>query len=207
MYEFTDKIIEAINRRVQHEFATLRRTVLQFDEVFALQRAVNACYDAILREAKEDYLQCANDAYKAVTGRDSVFSLLWIEAFLSSRIDPVAKYVFTSEYDRKRARTFEAVVVTKNKDLSKELKQAMVNLSTQLKQFAEEVTDEATKQAYHDTGVLNVRWVSEQDERVCSECRKRNNRIYRLDKVPDKPHIRCRCYLLPADSKQPSFTS
>ena len=204
MYEYTDKAIERINRTIQHEFAVLRRTVLAFDEVWLIQDAVNACYGTIEREVKKTYLDVANAAYKDVTDRDSVFTYLWLENFLLG-YDPVTKYVFTHEFDRKRARTFEAIVSTKKRgDLQKELKQAMYNLSVQTKQYADEVTDTATLEGYRDSGVRFVRWITEQDNRVCAECNKRQGKIYPVDSVPDKPHIRCRCWLLPARTKQTS---
>ena len=196
MYEFTDKAIERINRVIQHEFSNMRQTVLAFDEVWVIQNAVNDAYATILREVKKIYLECANDAYRAVTERDTMFTALWIENFLRE-YDPVTKYVFAHEFDRKRARTFEALVASKRKDISKEIKQAMLSLASQTKQGADEVTDTATLQGYVDKGVRRVRWVSEKDGRVCSECRARDGRTYDITKVPAKPHIRCRCYLLP----------
>lgn len=201
MYEFTDKAIDRINRTIQHEFSILRRTILAFDEINVIRDAVNGCYGAILSECKKIYLEVANNAYKAVTERDSMFTVLWIEQFLLD-YDPVTKYVFAHEFDRKRARTFEAVVATKkHADVAKELKQAMYNLAVQTKQYADEVTDTATLEGYVDSGISRVRWITEGDGRVCGECRARENKIYPVDKVPDKPHIRCRCYLLPVTDR------
>lgn len=201
MYEHSDKAIAAINRRIQHEFAVLKRSIMAFDEIWQLQYAVNDCYRNILNEAKRCYMEVANNAYKDVTGRDSMFDYLWVERFLM-RYDPVTKYVFTHEFDRKRARTFEAVVCTQRRaDLWKELKLAMTQLAVQTKQASDEVTDESTLQAYKDSGVQYVQWVSETDGRVCSECRKRNGRIYDITKAPDKPHIRCRCRLVSVQKK------
>lgn len=205
MYEFTDKAIAVMNRAVQHEFATLRRSLLSFDNVNAILAAVNACYGAIDRVAKECYLSIAKDAYKTVTGRDSMITYFWLEQFLYG-YDSVTKYVYAHEFDRKRARLFEAVVASKKKDFSKELKQAMLSLATQLKQEADEVTDAATLKGYQDSGVTRVRWITESDGRVCMECRKRHWKTYLVSAVPDKPHIRCRCYLIPATEhdKQPT---
>lgn len=196
MYEFTDKAIERINRVIQHEFSNMRRSILAFDNIYAVQNAVNGAYSAILTAVKKIYLEIANDAYKAVTERDGGFSMMWLEMFLLD-YDPLTKYVFTHEYDRKRARTFEALVASKKKDVSQEIKQAMVNLAIQTKQYADEITDTATLQGYKDSGVERVVWVTEQDGRVCRECKSRQGRTYDVNKVPVKPHIRCRCYLLP----------
>lgn len=204
MYEYTDKGIETINRRIQHEFSVMRRTVAQFDEIWLLQDAVNDCYGTILREVKKIYLDIANRAYRDATGRDGLFSYLWLEQWLLG-YDPVTKYVFTHEFDRKRARTFEAVVATQKKgDLQKELKQAMYNLSVQTKQYADEITDTATLQGYIDSGIDYVRWITEQDGHVCAECKKRHFKVYPVKAVPIKPHIRCRCWVIPADKANTS---
>lgn len=201
MYEYTDKAIAKINRTIQHEFSALRRNVLAFDEIWLVQDAVNACYAAIDREVRKMYLDVANAAYKDATGRDGLFSYLWLEQFLLG-YDPVTKYVFAHEFDRKRARTFEAIVSTQKRgDLQKELKQAMYLLSVQTKQYADEITDTATIEGYRDNGIERVRWVTEQDGRVCTECKSRHGKIYPVDRVPVKPHIRCRCFLLPADER------
>lgn len=198
MYESTDKVIAVINRRIQHEFAVLRQRIAAFDEIWQLQSAVNECYANILRETKRVYQDIAATAYKDASGKDSFFTMYFIDQFLL-RYDPVTKYVFSHEYDRKRARTFEAVVSTRKKaDLLKELKQAMYNLSVQTKQYADEITDEMTLQGYKDSGVTLVRWIAEQDGRVCAECKKRHFKVYPVDKVPVKPHIRCRCWCIPA---------
>ena len=170
MYEFTDKGIAAINKRIQHEFSKLRKSIASFDEIWLLQDAVNGCYSAILNETREIYLAIANYAYRAVTERDGLFGYLWLEQYLQ-RYDPVTRYVFAHEFDRKRARTFEAVVATrKASDLQKELKQAMYNLSVQTKQYADEVTDFATLQGYKDSGIERVQWITKGDWRVCLEC-------------------------------------
>lgn len=203
MYEYTDKAIATINRTIQRQFSALRRTAMSFDEIWLLQDAVNACYGAIYTEVRSLYLSVANAAYKDATGRDGMFTYLWVEQFLY-RYDPVTRYVFNHEYDRKRARTFEAVVATKKKgDIAKELQQAMYNLSTQTKQYADEITDAATLQGYIDSGIDRVQWVSEQDGRVCGTCKERNGKVYDINKVPDKPHVRCRCVLIPAPQKRP----
>ena len=199
MYEFADKGIKEINRVIQHEFSILRQTILAFDDINAVQIAVNGAYGTIYTSVRKIYLGLANEAYRAATGReDDAFTMLFVDQFVR-QYDPVTKYVFDHEWDRKRARTFEALVASKKKDFSKEIKQAMYNLTVQTTQYADEITDTATLQGYVDAGIERVRWVSEQDGRVCNECRSRNGRTYDVHKVPVKPHIRCRCYCIPAN--------
>lgn len=60
-----------------------------------------------------------------------------------------------------------------------------------------DITDKAVEQAYLDNDVEKVVWVTIKDERRCVECRKRDGKIYDIAKVPPKPHLGCRCYLLP----------
>lgn len=197
MYETTDKAISQINKTIQHEFTRLRRTALAFDEVHIIERTVNECYNTILLACERVYLDLARKIYKETTDVDYLFTLWWLDKFLQ-RYDPVTKYVFSHEFDRKRARTFEAIVASKKSDIQKEIKQAMYSLSVQTTQYADEITDFAVLKGYEDAGIDRVRWVTEQDNRVCHTCQERDGKTYDVHKVPIKPHIRCRCYLLPA---------
>ena len=46
---------------------------------------------------------------------------------------------------------------------------------------------------YHENGA----WITEEDEKRCSECATRHNTIYDIDNTPPKPHLNCRCYFEP----------
>ena len=195
MYEYTDKVMKVLTVRIVRYFRKLKtKSVLDFDEVSNLQADVNECYRGCMREIRQAYLDIARHYYKAADGEDdSVIDLMWIRHFLGG-FDPVTRYIFSTETDRKRARAFEALSGRKD---PAEVDKAMKLFYNQVKQWADNVTDEATMEAYMSRGIKKVKWKTEEDARVCSECGERNGKIYPINSVPDKPHPRCRCHLLP----------
>lgn len=62
--------------------------------------------------------------------------------------------------------------------------------------------DRAAITAYRDAGVEEVMWITQRDGRVCEECITLNGLIFPIDRVPDKPHYNCRCYLEPVKRLQ-----
>ena len=194
MYEYTDRELIKLTTVMVREFSKLKKkSVLAFDNLNQLKNAVDDCYENCYSAIVNSYTRIARFYYKA-GGGDTVITALMIESFLSKDIDPVTKYIFKTETDRKRARTFEAVAVTRN---AKEVDDALKVFHKQVKQFADEVTDEFTLRGYEDAGVEKVKWKTEEDSRVCRICGERNNEIYPIGEIPPKPHIGCRCYLLP----------
>lgn len=79
----------------------------------------------------------------------------------------------------------------------KALKRALDVLERQVMEMADTVTDDARTEAFRDAGIDEVRWNTQQDERVCSVCHDRDGLIYPVDQLPPK-HPRCRCYFTPA---------
>jgi len=59
---------------------------------------------------------------------------------------------------------------------------------------------QTTTEVYKLNGIATVTWYTEQDEKVCDECRARHGKRYRIDRIPE-PHERCRCALLPDDEE------
>lgn len=62
--------------------------------------------------------------------------------------------------------------------------------------------DRAAITAYKDAGVKKVQWITQQDGHVCKECIARDGLIFPVDRVPGKPHYKCRCYLALVKGKQ-----
>lgn len=186
--------MKGLTLRIVRRFSKLKKkTVLAFDNLNELKKEVDDCYAYCLKEIKNAYLDIAKYYYREAGGEDSVIDLMWIRHFLGG-FDPVTKYIFNTEADRKQARAFEAIAVTKS---PAEVDKALRLFHAQVKQWADEVTDEATMEAYESQGIKKVRWITERDARVCSICGERDNKVYRIGNVPEKPHINCRCYLQP----------
>ena len=195
MYEYTDKVMTVLTKKMVREFGKLKKkSVLAFDELNNLKSAVDECYKVCYNAIVGSFYQIARFYYHKAGGEETVITALMIEQFLEKDFDPVTKYLFASEYDRKRARCYEAISITEN---TAEVDKALRLLHAQVKQWGDNVTDAFTLKAFEDTGIQKVKWKTEEDARVCAECGERDNKIYLIKKVPPKPHPNCRCYLLP----------
>lgn len=190
MYEYADKVTEYIDKQLIRRYSRLK-SLVSFDELNVLQ-SVNSLYqelDVIIRKmflliARKTYLQTVKYDYGSIDEE-------WVDNFLNG-YDPVSKYVFTHELDRKSARLVEAIMASTTK--AKEIDAAMRSMSLMIRAYSIRITDEAVLQAFRDDGTEYVRWVSERDERTCSVCRKRDGNRYLIGRLPPKPHINCRCW-------------
>ena len=124
----------------------------------------------------------------------------WLDR-LQSEYSPVTKYVYTREIERKRARFFEAIVADTEAKLRRGMEadyRAAENAwIRQTRQAMIDTEDRAAITAYKDTGVERVRWISQEDAKVCEECARLDGLVFPIDRVPDKPHYNCRCYIKP----------
>lgn len=193
MYEYTDVIIRYLNKRFIEVFHRLK-SLVSFDELNVLQ-STRLIYEELMQITEEKLLELAVYYYNGtVKNPKTNIDREWLYLILDD-YDPITKYVFLHEVERKRARLAESILASQNK--SKEIDTALRYWSAMVAQYAIEVTDEAVKQAYVDDGVEMVMWVSMLDDRRCKECEKREGKVYDISNVPPKPHIGCRCYLVP----------
>lgn len=206
MYEYTDKVIKKLNTAYLRLFTRLK--LLSFDEL-NIMTSVKEVYQKCLKLAKKRYLEIADyyfyRAYElaAEKGRkkpsDDWINNDWLLDMLEE-YDPVTLYRFIPELERKRQRLIEALIASHKKNA--EIDKALRFWALQSNQYADKVTDEATLRGYKAAGIKKVRWITEKDDRVCPVCRKLNMRVFDINKVPNKPHYRCRCYLLPVKNKK-----
>lgn len=189
MYDYCDKIIAYLDKRIVKHFRVLK-SVLALDELNKLQ-AVNEVYADLDREFRAAFKKLADNTYSGYIPF-GVLTDQWLFLLLTS-YDPLSKYVYTNEWDRKRARLFEALVASATP--IKELDSAKKALSLQMRLYAVRVTDEAALQGLKDTQVKVVEWCAEDDSKTCSICQARDGKRYKIDAIPPKPHINCRCWL------------
>lgn len=189
-YQYTDKIIDYLDKQLIERYSRLR-SLVSFDELNVLNE-VNALYRELYGIIKKSFLILANQVYMDSLRKKSSSSLdeEWVDALLNG-YDPVSKYVFSHEMDRKCARLIEAIISSDTK--AQEIDAALRSMSFMCRIYADRVTDEATMQAYNDDGVQLVKWVAERDEKTCSICKKRDGRVYSIHLVPPDPHPNCRC--------------
>ena len=108
-------------------------------------------------------------------------------------------YAFTPELVRKRDKAKEAIESVPTKIQKQiELEKAGRYVTQQVGFYVDIVSQDAEKKALVDAGVKKVKWNTYGDDKVCQTCFERDGTVYAIDKVPPRPHVRCRCYLTPA---------
>lgn len=189
-YRKTDKTISWLNK----QYAKLFRKVTSFDELNVIEVS-HEIYDEALKLVKQEASRLVKSVYDSnrETGSISSGDALAFVLALMLAYNPVTKYVYENELDRKRARFAEGVIASDTPREEVALAQRL--LAAMNKQFADDVTYYSQIQALKDDGVTKVRWVSSVDDRRCKLCRERHGKIYPIDEIPDKPHIHCRCYV------------
>lgn len=194
MYEYADTVISYLNSRFIEMFGKLK-ALSSFDELNIL-RSVKELYreaDALVRKM---LYRIAVVAYENANGEDiSVITEQWLLDVVLEAYDPTTKYSYVNEVERKCSRLFESMVASENKVV--EVDSALRYWSVMATQYAIITTDASTKQAYIDSGIAEVMWVSTKDDKRCKVCRTRDGKIYAIEEVLPKPHLGCRCYLIP----------
>lgn len=190
-YSKTDKTIAYLNK----QFAKLFRRVASFDElnVIAVSHEI---YNEALKITEQEATRLVKSVYDSYRESEALPSSEAHEltVALMGAYNPTTKYVYRNELDRKRSRFAEGVISSDTPREEVELaKRLLIALN---KQFADDATFEAVVKAYTDDGVKRVRWITAVDDRRCKECKARHNKIYEIDKIPAKPHLHCRCYVV-----------
>lgn len=203
MFQYADAAIRYMNRRNLRSFSRLKQ--LDFDELNILN-AVTDIYRDVVRMAKKKYLGIAKLAFidamiaagksekEAEKLSDESITVDYILEMLDE-YDPVTLYQFLPEIERKKQRLIEALIAAHNKN--DEINKALRYLTLQLSQYADKAEIEATLTAFREAGVKRVRWITQEDEKVCKTCAPRDGKVYPINKVPPRPHYRCRCELVP----------
>ena len=134
-----------------------------------------AIYEEIGEEVRKD-------GYKDIGKISAKAKKTLIESVLTSP-DSVTKYEYANEIMRKRDRLSEALRT--RLDANTEWRRAISLWSNMTAQYADIVTDETAIRAYKDAGVEYVMWVTQEDEKVCEDCKPLNGKIFPIDKAPD----------------------
>ena len=201
IYDFADKAIRDLNKRNLRSFSRLK--LLKFDELNIFD-TVGEIYDFSVEVAKRRYKDIYADAYLACMAelgrhvkapKDRVLND-WLLDMLED-YDAITHYRFDEEAERKKARTVEALIATRDgsKIDGREVDKALRLWSLQVDQYADRAVDDGRMQAFHDAGIKKVRWNTERDDKVCGECDALDGKIFPIDNVPSKQHFRCRCWL------------
>ena len=213
MYKHLDSLLEAEKKRIRAEFNHL--SVTGFDElnVVSTRKTTQEMYDGFMRDNETMYLKAAKNAYRKATkaakaegfsGDETEVSGDWLVGVLAG-YNLVTGYLYDKEADRKRLRLNEQILTAReynNRTMYQESLRKAANLwYTQTVQYGISAVDEATIKGFKDMGVKEVRWIAADDEKTCPTCGARDNKVYRLNKIPPKPHYGCRCYVVPVKAK------
>ena len=190
-YRKTDKTIDFMNR----QYGRLFRRAASFDELNVIPMS-HEIYDAVYAMVKKEATRLAGvtyDDHRDETETEGEFDATGFIMALLLAYNPVTKYVFENEFDRKRARFAESLIASNTP--MEEVALAKRLIAGMNAQFMDDVTFDAMVQAFRDNGTERVRWVTAVDDRRCKQCASMHGKIYPIDKIPPKPHIHCRCWV------------
>lgn len=199
-YRRTDRTIQTLNRKRVKEFQSAwdKMSLLKFDELNRV-KTIKAVYHKADRENREAFAELAElvaldviEEYDLTPGKRDSVEL--VDQTLTDA-NPITGYSYYAEVLRKRDRVTEGISVGSIREY--EWQKALRLWGQMSDQYADIVTDNARLDAFENSGVKSVMWNTQNDEKVCEECRQLDRKVFDIDKVPAKPHWRCRCYLTP----------
>ena len=189
-YNKTDKTIAYLNK----QYSKLFRKLTSFDELNVIEVS-HEIYNEVLKLVEQESIRLVKAVYDSYSENNTI-SVADATAFVLALMlayNPVTKYVFKNELERKRSRFAEGVIASETPIEEVELaKRLLVALN---RQFEDDVTFDTVVKAYEDEGIEEVRWVTAVDDKRCTECKSRHGKIYPIHKIPPKPHRYCRCYV------------
>jgi len=192
-YSKADKTITWLNK----QYAKLFRRVLPTDELNVIE-ASHEIYDEAYLMAEQEATRLAKAVYGSYRRnaseeeKEGFDAASFVLAFILS-YNPVTKYVYKNEIDRKRSRFAEGVLASNA--TAEQVALAKRLLAAMNAQFMDDITFNSLVEAYSDNGTEKVRWVTHPDDRRCKQCKAMHGKIYPIDRIPAKPHIHCRCWV------------
>ena len=189
-YKYVDEVVTFYTARIIRLFRKLQGKKFKKQSDFIAY--MEDFYEDLYLISLEAYTSIAKHYYEA---KKQKITKDWVEKKVLKQYNPVTLYRYDHEVDRKRGRHEEAVIASDNPD--KEHDNALKYWVNMFKQYADIVADIAHQASMEDEGVEEVMWISVHDNRRCKVCKERDGKIYPIDKIPDKPHVGCRCWTEP----------
>ena len=162
-------------------------------------------YAALYRDVKKAYRMLLRERYREMTlyltgkepSEDTLDEL--VDLCLAGMLEEpneVSHYSFDAEVERKRDRATEDTEseptrVQKQLAMEKHLRYWLQMAAW----YTDMVSQEAEYQALKDFGAVKVKWNIFGDDKVCKTCFDLDGKVFPIDRVPPRPHLRCRCYL------------
>ena len=200
-----------MNRKALLRFSRAQKSLtFKFDEINFL-KSIDVLYEELDEDAQKAwirlwvlrYIECLRWLRRKIPKEDIIYEMAEMYMIeLTTTPDGVTRYVYDAELLRKRDRLKEAIQSVKSVgEKSAEIKKALRFWSQMAQQYTDTVSDAAMIKAFEDGGVKKVRWFTQDDERVCHECDLLDGKVFVINRIPPKPHWRCRCWLEPVRSK------
>ena len=207
-YALADLRIDELNKLTLGRFEAVKRQLrrkkdgVSFDALLVSQ-VLTALYKQLDTDLRYELYLLIEEQYEEMADSvgfeelDEGFEDLFLENILF-KPDPITHYAYDAELLRKRDRAIEAVnAVSGVQNKQDELDKALRLYSQMVGQYVDTVAYEAAIKAFKDAGVKYVKWVTQKDEKVCVECDSRDGKIYPINRLPARPHWRCRCECKP----------
>lgn len=203
-YQIADEAAERITSKIRQQFRHNRLALFDEMNVIQTKKHIEKLYKSVFKAIKSEFIAILNPIYEDIydeaidMGFDGDIRNLdeaWIDEFFD-KYNPVTKYVFSNEIERKESRLFEALVAS-TAERFQSYKTAENLIIRQAKQYAIELEDAIANVVYEDTGVKMLQWIAEDDHKTCDTCKELDGQIFKLKDVPPKQHYNCRCYTIP----------
>lgn len=214
MYRHLDKLLVEAKEKLKTEITHVGAMGFDALNVVNTRKVTEEMFGRLLANNETMYLKAAKEAYRkgaktaegaGFSGEEENVDGSWLETFLLG-YNLVTGYLYKKEADRKRLRLNEQILTARefsDRQLFDTSLRRTANLWwTQTVQYGVSAVDEATIKAFKDKGVKRVRWVAADDEKTCSTCGGRDGKIYKISKIPEKPHYGCRCYVVPVEVEE-----
>ncbi len=203
-----DAYTETLKKKIKQEFNKLQ--LAGFDElnVIRVTKVTKRIWKQIDRMNRKAYADMCGWVY------DWVYMLYgdippdmdwvrYVDEYLKG-YDPVTRYVYGPELERKRLRLTEGILTVREtqdrQGLEDVLRTAANLLLTQSLQYGLDLIAKVEMQAFEEEGEY-VRYNSCGDSRVCEDCEELDGKIFPIDEAPRIPqHYRCRCWYTPAEA-------
>lgn len=208
LYKPYDEYSAALKRKVKQEFN--RILLAGFDELNVIQakKTTQVIWERIDRFIRKHLRELYGWVYEWVyvlygkepPDRDWTKAVDdWLKGY-----DPVTRYVYATELERKRLRLTEEILTAREYQdrpgLEQTVKTAAGLLLTQGLQYGLDLMGEAEKRAYEEVAEdAYVKYNACDDDRTCGDCWQYNGKVFPIDAAPRIPqHYRCRCWYTPA---------
>lgn len=196
MYDYADKVAAYLIALILERFNRL--SVSDYKAESRVFERVRALYGEIDELVRVWLVFVASAAFEKAGGNNTGIDRKWLSEKILDVYDPVTKYAYSSEIERKADRFAESLLASSG-DVQ-DINTAARYLTAMVKQYLITTVDTATVESYKSQGVTQVIWKSVPSANRCSICLSRDGNVYPIDKIPPKPHLGCRCYFLPKET-------